>query len=85
MLCSKHEEFIHIGLYGLDTALHGRYGIALALKADADSPYSPEIFVRSSSGSTAMPACKIASEYKHLILCKCLNMVWSIFLFHIIY
>lgn len=67
MRLGESDEIIHIGLDRLHATLHGRDGVALALKAHTASPDGSELEVCRPGGPAAMHAGQVAAEDKDLI------------------
>lgn len=61
------DEFIDIGLDGLDTSLHGRYRIGLAPVPDAAAHHGAEIPECEPGRAAAVHAFQVAAEDKDLI------------------
>ena len=61
------DEFIDIGLDGFDAALHGGYGIALALEADTLSPDGSELHEGQVCGSSGVHSGEVASENEDFV------------------
>ena len=67
MLLSEGDEFVDIGAYGFDAALHGGDGIRLTLEADSLTVDGTEAFVGQPCGTTAVVASQIAAENEYLV------------------
>ncbi len=70
----QFDEIINIGFDGIDSPLHSRYGVRLALNAHSLSPHGAKFIVGRASGSSGMASLQIASENKNLIRTQLRNM-----------
>ena len=61
------DERIDIGLDGVDTALHGRDGVRLPLRADALAHHGPELPESNPRRPSPMHTGQVAAEDKDLI------------------
>lgn len=63
----KLYEPVDIWRYGPDAALHGGYGVTLALQTDTLPPYGAETLVGETRGTAAVHARKVAPEDEYLV------------------
>ena len=62
MLLSERDEFVDIGAYGFDAALHGWDGIRLTLEADSLTVDGTEAFVSNAGSTSAVVTGEVATE-----------------------
>ena len=77
VLAGEGDEVIHVGLDGLNAALHRRDGVALALEADAAAEDCAEMLERGPGGAATVHPRKIASENEDLISLQGRNVTRS--------
>ena len=62
VLLSEGDEFVDIGAYGFDAALHGGDGIRLTLEADSLTVDGTEAFVGNAGSTSAVVTGEVAAE-----------------------
>ena len=62
VLLSERDEFVDIGAYGFDAALHGWDGIRLTLEADSLTVDGTEAFVGYTGSTSAVVTGEVAAE-----------------------
>ena len=62
MLLSEGDEFVDIGAYGFDAALHGWDGIRLTLETDSLTVDGTEAFVGYAGSTSAVVTGEVAAE-----------------------
>lgn len=67
MLLRKEDKVVHVGLDGIDAALHGGDGVALTLEPYALSVYGAETFVGNAGSTTAVVTGKVAAKDEDLV------------------
>ena len=74
----KGDELVNVRLDGIGTSMHGGDGIALALKADALSPYGTEMLVGDAGSTAAVLAGEVAAKNENLVLLQGGDVFWCI-------
>ena len=77
MLAGEGEELVHVGLDGLDAALHRRDGVALALEADAAAEDGAEMLERGPCGAATVHPRKVAPENEDFVGLQFCNVIRS--------
>ena len=67
VLLSEGDEFVDIGAYGFDAALHGWDGIRLALEADSLTVDGTEAFVGYTGSTSAVVTGEVTAENEDFV------------------
>ena len=65
------DKVVNIGADGVNTTLHGGYGIALSLYANAYAHLGTKVEARCASCATTVHAFEVAAKYKDFVFLEC--------------